>query len=420
MSDQQQSVSDPFDLALADWRGGRFGAALAGLRKAASGGDAGCASLLLQMSADPAAPAGARADAAAAILAGPDTPLLRRHAAFIRASGYGLKADPAAALAQRLEAARSGDPLAMTEIALLTALVPGQTGSASTALALPLLEAAVEAGSAAAIAALLRLALETGTVSAVARRRTSALGQSGHPLAAGLIAATRALPETPARPAQARDSAWPEAATLLAAITAPAAPAQTLYATPRVSRTAGFLPAMLCDYLATQAASLLKPAQIFDPLTGQPRPDPYRQSLTAALPDGVMDLVLWAIKLRMAKLAGGHYDQGEALAVLLYRAGDQYRPHVDYLSDTGSVTAADLARQGQRTATTLVRLNQDFTGGDTVFPRLDVRWTGTAGDALSFDNVDADGAGDPLTLHAGEPVTAGMKILASLWLRERA
>ena len=412
MSDDRQTPPDPFNRALADWRGGRFEAALAGLRAATSGGDAGCASLLLQLSAEAAAPTDAKAAAAEAVLTARDTPLLQRHAGFIRASGYGMTADPAAALALRIVQARSGEADAMAEIALLCALSGGHAAP-------PLLEAAVAAGSAAAIAALVRLGLEAGQLSPLARSHAPALARCGHPLASTLIPAASALPDAPAA-ASSTTPDWPDAADLLAVILADAPPPQTLREAPRVARWTGFLPAVLCDYLATQAAPLLRPAQIFDPTTGQTRPDPYRQSLTAALPDGAMDLVLWAIKLQMAALAGGTFDQGEPLAVLLYRPGEQYRPHVDYLSEDGRAASADLARRGQRVATSLVRLNQEFTGGDTVFPRLDVRWTGARGDALSFANSDASGGGDPMTLHAGEPVKEGLKLLASLWLRQRA
>jgi len=419
MNDDDQSRTDPFQLALADWQAGRSEVALAGLRAAVAGGDFGCASLLLQLSADPAAPDGAQAEAAEAVLGAPDAPLIRRHAAFLRARGYGMAADPAAALTQRIDQARSGDAEAMTEVGLLSLLASGDAAAAT-----PLLETAAAAGSIAAIAALLRLGLEAGQLSPLARQHTPVLSRAGHPLASALIPAANALPMRPATgqtsPA-ARRLDWPEARDLLAALQAPAAmAAETLHDAPRIVRSPRFMPAALCDYLAAQAAPLLRPAQIFDAASGQTRPDPYRQSMTAALSDGVMDLVLWAIKLRMAALAGGTFDQGEPLAVLLYRPGEQYRPHVDYLTEDGHAASADLARRGQRIATSLVRLNQDFTDGDTVFPRLDIRWTGVRGDALGFANTDAAGQGDPMTLHAGEPVSSGMKILASLWLRQRA
>jgi prolyl 4-hydroxylase len=415
MNDERQSRADPFNRALADWQGGRIEAALDGLRTAARGGDAGCAGLLLQLSADAAAPQGARAAAAGAVLAAPDLPALRRHAGFIRASGYGMATDPGAALALRIDQARSGDAQAMVEIALLSALDGGDDELA----AIPLFEMAAAAGNPAAIAALLRLGVETAALSPIARRNAPLLARSGHALAEPLIAATHVLPDAPARPGHP-GPAWPEADDLLAAILAPPPTPHSLHATPRVVRAPLFLPAVLCDYLTALAAPLLQPARVFDPASGQTRPDPYRQSLTAALPDGAMDLVSWAIKLRMARLAGGTYDQGEPLAVLLYRPGEQYRAHVDYLSEDGQAASLDLTRRGQRVATALVRLNQEFTGGDTVFPRLGLRWTGGRGDALSFANTAAGGQGDPMTLHAGEAVITGMKLLASLWLRERA
>jgi prolyl 4-hydroxylase len=195
---------------------------------------------------------------------------------------------------------------------------------------------------------------------------------------------------------------------------------EVLSQTPRVARHDGALPAAVCDYLAAGGVPFLQPARIFDPATGESRPDPYRTSLTAALPDSAMDLVLWAIKRRMAQLAGAGFAQGEPLSLLVYRPGEEYRAHFDFLTEDGGRASADLARRGQRIATSLVKLNDEHEGGATRFPRLDIAWTGRRGDALSFVNVDAAGKGDKRTLHAGEPVTSGMKVLASLWLRERA
>lgn len=41
------------------------------------------------------------------------------------------------------------------------------------------------------------------------------------------------------------------------------------------------------------------------------------------------------------------------------------------------------------------------------------------GAALYFADVDARGVEDPVTLHAGVPVLAGVKYIATKWLRER-
>ncbi|PWE17468.1 hypothetical protein DDZ18_07260 [Marinicauda salina] len=399
------------DAAIAAWRAGRLDETLETLDSLVREGVEPAGQLLLQAAAEDAAPTGSRARAADALAAAPDAPAFRRHRAYLRASGYAGAPDLAGAIADRLEEARAGDAQAGLEIALL-ALMIGETDAADA-----LLEAAAEAGSGHAVAALLRRGAETGSLSETAASRAPALQQTGHPLAAALAAAANGLPTRPKGAADAADTLAPDA--LTSAFEAADAPSETLAEKPAVMRWPQAFPAALCDYLAAGAAPLLAEAVIFDPTTGETRPDPHRKALSAALSDGVMDLALFAFKARMAALAALPVEQGEYLAVLAYRPGDAYRAHCDYITDDGGAGTADLARGGQRIATTLVKLNEEYEGGETVFPRLDVAWTGGRGDALTFMNADADGAPDPMSLHAGEPVRAGMKVLASLWMRER-
>ena len=402
---------DAVATALDAWRRGETGMAVAQLREAALAGDGAALAALLQLSGQDGAPAGIETDVLDTVTALPAGPVRNRHLAFLTAAGRGGDADPAAALALRMADRDSGDAGAAVELGLL-ALMAGETETADH-----LLLQAAEGGSGHALAALLRLGAERGRVAPVARERGPALARAGHPLAATLLQAVEGLPEDEARPDP--DAAVIDADRLLAGL-APQGDGTALSAEPRITRHDGFLPAAVCDYLAAGGAPFLQPARIFDPATGQSRPDPYRTSLTAALPDGAMDLVLWAIKRRMAQLAGAGFEQGEPLSLLVYRPGEEYRAHFDFMTEDGGTASADLARRGQRVATSLVKLNDAHEGGATRFPRLEIGWTGRCGDALCFSNVDAQGRGDKRTLHAGEPVTAGMKILASLWLRERA
>ena len=403
-------VGDAVAGALDAWRRGEPAAAIDTLAAAVRNGDARALGALLQLSGQPDAPEGIEQAVYRAVEAAPASPARNRHLAFLIAAGRGCEAAPEAALALRRQDREAGDAGATTELALL-ALIAGHREPAEA-----LLAEAARAGSGHAIAALLRLGEESGRVAPIARQLAPALAQSGHPLAPTLIQATQALPVS-----EAGDGGAPDALPddLMMALDQVPAGGETLSETPRIVRQAGFLPAAVCDYLAAGGAPFLQPARIFDPGTGQSRPDPYRRSLTATLPDAAMDLVLWAIKLRMARFSGAGFEQGEPLSLLVYRPGEEYRAHFDFLTEDGALASADLARRGQRIATSLVKLNADYEGGATRFARLDIAWSGGRGDALSFDNVDAEGRGDKRTLHAGEPVVAGMKVLASLWLRER-
>ncbi len=400
--------------AYKSWLAGKHSESLDALANAASAGDLSSAGLLVTLSARPEAPSGARGLARTALEAAPAGPVLHRHLAYLRAAGFGGEAEPDEALRLRLADAQDGDGQALTELALL-AICAGETAAAGTALV-----RAAAGGQAHAIAALLRIGLGRGHLPAVARAQAAALARSGHPLGAALEAATSGLEIREPEQADANSGIdGPVIAAIGRWLGGPLPESLTLSADPPVARTPGFLPPVICDYLVANAAPHLQPARILDPSSGESRADPYRTSLTASLPDGVFDIVLWAIKHRMAKLAGLDLARGEALSVLAYRTGDQYRAHFDFLTADNGPVSADLARRGQRIATTLVRLNEGFDGGATVFPRLDIRWSGALGEALVFRNVTPDERGDKRTLHAGETVTGGMKLLASLWLRER-
>jgi prolyl 4-hydroxylase len=67
----------------------------------------------------------------------------------------------------------------------------------------------------------------------------------------------------------------------------------------------------------------------------------------------------------------------------------------------------------------LIYLNDDYVGGETVFPRLGWAFKGQTGDALVFWNMSAAGEREMNSIHAGAPVTRGEKWLFSQWVRER-
>jgi prolyl 4-hydroxylase len=415
MTQGKTTSSNPFSAAISDWNNGRRAAGLQTLRGACQAGDARAAVPLLMLSSDTQAPANAKSRALSALRSATGEAgdaNLRRHLAFMLASAYGGPADIERAISMRFQDAAAGDGLAATEIALLGLICGDREWP------LAWLEKATATGSGHAIAALLRCSVERGSISESSRARAAALRQIRHPLGEAL---TVAIAQLPLHQSSGSDPQTPTAADLAAGLTRPPSSPQALCNDPAVTRWPAVMPQAVCDYLAAGAAPLLQPAQIFDPTIGQMRPDPYRQSLTAALHDGAMDLVSWAIKTRMAMMSAGEFKHGEPLAVLVYRPGDSYRAHFDYLvDDKGGPATEDLARRGQRRATSLIKLNQEFQGGETHFRRLGLDWTGPRGDGLSFTNVDAAGQGDPRTLHEGRPVTAGTKILASLWLREQA
>jgi prolyl 4-hydroxylase len=162
-----------------------------------------------------------------------------------------------------------------------------------------------------------------------------------------------------------------------------------------------------CAYLVGAAAELFEPSMIYDDEQELVR-DTVRTSDGGSFHWLIEDPLIHALNRRIAAASGTAYENGEALQVLRYVPGQEYRPHFDWVSDA----------QNQRIWTALVYLNEDYEGGATKFVRTGLEVRGHTGDMLLFSNADEQGDGDPLAQHAGLPVTAGTKYLATRWIRE--
>jgi prolyl 4-hydroxylase len=168
-----------------------------------------------------------------------------------------------------------------------------------------------------------------------------------------------------------------------------------------------FLTPAEAEYLAAIASPFLQPSQVVDERTGQTIPHPVRRSDGAMFGVRLEDAVVTAINRRIAALTDTGYDQGEPLQLLRYRRGNEYRAHLDTLP----------GEPNQRLFTVIVYLTEGYDGGETVFPRTGLSVKGQLGDALVFRNLTLGDRPDPLTQHAGLPVTRGEKIIATRWIR---
>jgi hypothetical protein len=193
----------------------------------------------------------------------------------------------------------------------------------------------------------------------------------------------------------------------------------TLSEEPLIQAAPGLLSPQLCDALIERARPLLAPARIYNETKGGNTMGNARRHSAAEFGVTDMDLVTEAAKARVCALAGAPAINAEATQVLHYNVGDYFAPHFDFW-EPGALGHAETLRQyGQRAYTVLVYLNDDLEGGETEFPRLDLRHRGRKGDALVFRNVDAQGQPDRRTLHAGRSPTHGEKWLLSTWIRDK-
>lgn len=196
-----------------------------------------------------------------------------------------------------------------------------------------------------------------------------------------------------------------------------AAATTALSTAPKVGVIDRLLSADECRLLIASAQPALRESHTLDPQSGAAIALPIRTSSDASLDPILEDLALRTVQLRMAAAAGVELVQAEHLTVLRYAPGQQYRPHRDYLPP--ATIARDHPQAGNRLRTICVYLNDVESGGETEFPSADLRVEPTAGRAVVFDNLLADGSPDVASLHAGLPVLHGEKWLATLWIRQR-
>ncbi len=133
------------------------------------------------------------------------------------------------------------------------------------------------------------------------------------------------------------------------------------------------------------------------------------------------DIVLVLTQKRLELASGLKVKQQEAPHVLFYEVGRESREPFDFPAPDKPARQQDIDARGQRVATCLTWLNDDYEGGEIVFPRIDWKHKGRAGDSMLFLNVgSSDRKPDPMSLHAGMLVTGGRKWLLSQWVRDKA
>ncbi len=174
---------------------------------------------------------------------------------------------------------------------------------------------------------------------------------------------------------------------------------------PRITIHRGLFSAAECRYLTLLGTPWLERAMVIEEATGAGVVDAIRDADTSSFPPLAEDLVVQQINTCIAAASGTDKAWGEPLTILRYQPGQQYRPH------------HDAGKGATREWTALIWLNDDYDAGETDFPDVGVRVKGAIGDLLLFHNVTADGEPDPRMMHAGLPVTRGVKWLASRWIR---
>lgn len=100
----------------------------------------------------------------------------------------------------------------------------------------------------------------------------------------------------------------------------------------------------------------------------------------------------------------------EKLQVLKYEPGGFYDPHQDAFPFE--------IQPNKRMYTCIIALNDEYTGGETIFPHLNKSFKLNKGDVLLFNTLNDWGYHTKKAIHGGSTVESGEKWICNLWIHE--
>jgi prolyl 4-hydroxylase len=130
------------------------------------------------------------------------------------------------------------------------------------------------------------------------------------------------------------------------------------------------------------------------------------------------DPLIQRLDQRICTLMGLHQRQGETMQGQRYRVGQKFDLHFDYFSLARGYWPDHMQAGGQRTWTAMIYLNQPEAGGNTLFRDAGFALQPVPGLVVIWNNMQADGSPNPKSIHAGQPVEAGVKYVVTKWFRE--
>jgi prolyl 4-hydroxylase len=121
---------------------------------------------------------------------------------------------------------------------------------------------------------------------------------------------------------------------------------------------------------------------------------------------------------KICKIIGIDELKGEICQVQKYNIGEEFKEHSDYFDEKLEYNKKYLMEKGQRTWTFMIYLNNVEEGGETNFPKINLKIKPICGMALIWNNLIDDQQVNFYSLHQGLPVIKGEKIIITKWFRQ--
>ncbi|NOU50736.1 2OG-Fe(II) oxygenase [Pseudoalteromonas sp. JBTF-M23] len=174
----------------------------------------------------------------------------------------------------------------------------------------------------------------------------------------------------------------------------------------------------LADRLVEYAQSRLDPVELYGKTTSREKVSDIRDN-EQFIGDILSDNMLVSVSQRLMCMHNlAQLPFAEPPVFYRYRDGQQYKWHCDFIVPSTEEIRQELSFFGQRIATTVLNLTDNFKGGETSFKKWQIDVSAKVGQLIQFFSIE-NGQLDPNSVHAGLPVHEGEKWVCTLWFRDK-
>ena len=189
-----------------------------------------------------------------------------------------------------------------------------------------------------------------------------------------------------------------------------------VYESPRIWTVEKFASSELCDWIVSRARGKLKQAMLFDGKEARLNANRTNSDFVFNIVES--GVVMLLVRFRVSAVTQLPIPNMEPPQIFHYALGQEIGAHYDFLFDGTHGYGRTGSYQGDRLATFLLYLNDDYQGGELEFPKVKFRHRGRKGDGVFFAS-QVSGKPDRMSLHAALPVTSGEKWILSQWIHNQ-
>ena len=174
---------------------------------------------------------------------------------------------------------------------------------------------------------------------------------------------------------------------------------------------------LLTENECNQIIEMAKPKITKSPVLSKEKFHPGRTSSHVFLSSDIP--LLQKIDNIVYSYLGIPIENYENLQVVNYKSTEKYDAHYDACDPSEEICQDDIKnRGGLRYATFIFYLNDNFSGGETDFPKRNFKTQPKIGKAVLFFNLNDDNTGRrDKAFHAGLPPNTGEKWMSNKWIR---